>query len=189
MAPPFASTDYNTIIIDSSHLIDRTIKGIDIGLGTIELNNLSASAIASLGGGGGGLTADSVNSSHIINGTIGTEDISDNAITSNKIAIDSINSTHIINGTIGTEDISNNAITTIKIADNVITSNKLQGNSVTTSKIANNTIIAGHLQGNSIITSKILDGNVTEPKLSIALQTKLSSIETRLLALEAAVFP
>ena len=156
MAPPFASTDYNTIIIDSSHIIDRTIKGIDIDLGTIELNNLSASAIASLGGG---------------------------------LTIDSVNSSHIINGTIGTEDISNNAITTIKIADNVITANKLQGNSVTTSKIANNTIIAGHLQGNSIITSKILDGNVTEPKLSIALQTKLSSIETRLLALEAAVFP
>ena len=113
----------------------------------------------------------------------------DTITTKFNLTANSIDSSHIINGTIGTEDISNNAITTNKIADNTITANKLQGNSVTTSKIANNTIIAGHLQGNSIITSKILDGNVTEPKLSIALQTKLSSIETRLLALEAAVFP
>jgi hypothetical protein len=86
MAPPFSSTNYKTTIINSSQIIDREIKGIDIGLATIELNNLSAAAIASLSGGGGGLTENSVNSSHIINGTIGTEDISDNAITGSKIA-------------------------------------------------------------------------------------------------------
>ena len=85
MAPPFSSSNYKTTIINSSQIIDRGIKGIDIGLATIELNNLSAAAIASLSGGGGGLTENSVNSSHIINGTIGTEDISDNAITGNKI--------------------------------------------------------------------------------------------------------
>jgi len=86
MAPPFSSTNYKKTIINSSQIIDRGIKGIDIGLATIELNNLSAAAIASLSGGGGGLTANSVNSSHIINGTIGTVDISDNAITGSKIA-------------------------------------------------------------------------------------------------------
>ena len=86
MAPPFSSSDYKTTIVNSSQIIDRGIKGIDIALATIELNNLSAAAIASLSGGGGGLTENSVNSSHIINGTIGTEDISDNAITGSKIA-------------------------------------------------------------------------------------------------------
>jgi hypothetical protein len=86
MAPPFSSSNYKTTIINSSQIIDRGIKGIDIELATIELNNLSAAAIASLSGGGGGLTENSVNSSHIINGTIGTEDISDNAITGSKIA-------------------------------------------------------------------------------------------------------
>jgi len=91
MAPPFSSSDYRvTTNINSSQIIDRGIKGIDIGLATIELNNLSAAAIASLSGGGGGLTENSVNSSHIINGTIGTVDISDNAITGNKIANNTI---------------------------------------------------------------------------------------------------
>jgi len=90
MAPPFSSSNYETTNINSSQIIDRGIKGIDIELGTIELNNLSAAAIASLSGGGGGLTENSVNSSHIINGTIGTVDISDNAITGNKIANNTI---------------------------------------------------------------------------------------------------
>jgi hypothetical protein len=35
MAPPFSSSDYETTIINSSHIIDRTVKGIDIELGTI----------------------------------------------------------------------------------------------------------------------------------------------------------
>jgi hypothetical protein len=106
MAPPFSSTDYETTIINSSQIKDRGIKGIDIELATIELNNLSAAAIASLSGGGGGLTENSVNSSHIINGTIGTEDISDNAITGSKIANETITSSNILNGTILGTDIS-----------------------------------------------------------------------------------
>jgi len=42
MSSPFSSTDYETTIINSSQIIDRTVKGIDIELGTIEINNLSA---------------------------------------------------------------------------------------------------------------------------------------------------
>lgn len=89
MAPPFSSSDYNTIMIDSSHLIDRSIKGIDIGLGTIELNNLSASAIASLsggGGGGGGSIADnSIQNIKLFDKTIENTKIKDGTITSSLL--------------------------------------------------------------------------------------------------------
>jgi len=105
MPPPFSSTNYDIINIGSSQIIDRGIKGIDIGLATIDISNLSASCIASLSGGGGGLTANSVDSSHIINGSILAEDICNNTITGSKIA----------DGT----------ITGSKIADNTITYNKL----------------------------------------------------------------
>ena len=106
-----------------------------------------------------------------------------------ELTADSINSSHIINGSILATDICNNAITTNKIIDNTVTSNKLQGNIVTTSKIASNTIIATQLQGNCVITSKITNEAVTIQKLSLALQTTLASIETRLLALEAQTHP
>ena len=101
-----------------------------------------------------------------------------------ELTAESINSSHIINGSILATDISNNAITTSKIIDNTVTSNKLQGNSIVTSKIASNTIIATQLQGNCVITSKIADEAVTIQKLSLALQNTLASIETRLAALE-----
>jgi hypothetical protein len=78
MAPPFSSSNYKTSIINSSHIIDRGIKGIDIELGTIELNNLSAAAIASLSGGGGGGPPgpDSVGTSQIINASVTKDDLS-----------------------------------------------------------------------------------------------------------------
>jgi hypothetical protein len=88
MAPPFKSTNYDIINIGSAQIIDRTIKSIDIALGTIDISNLSASCISSLGG--GGLTANSVNSSHIQDGTILGTDIANNTITASNIANNTI---------------------------------------------------------------------------------------------------
>jgi hypothetical protein len=76
MAPPFSSTSYDIINIGSAEIVNRSIRGIDIELATIDISNLSASCIASLSGGGGGLTANSVDSSHIVNRTILGIDIS-----------------------------------------------------------------------------------------------------------------
>jgi hypothetical protein len=61
--------------VGTSQIINGTITTADIALGTIDISNLSASCIASLGG-GGGLTENSVNSSHILDRTILGIDIS-----------------------------------------------------------------------------------------------------------------
>jgi hypothetical protein len=90
MAPPFSSTNYDIINIGSAEIINRSIKAVDIALATIDISNLSASCIASLSGGGGGLTADSVNSSHIIDGSILGTDICNNTITGSNIADNTI---------------------------------------------------------------------------------------------------
>lgn len=44
---------------------------------------------------------------------------------------------------------------------------------------------ATQLAANAVTTAKILDGNVTEAKLSAALQTMLADFESRIAALEA----
>jgi hypothetical protein len=48
MPPPFSSTNYDIINIGSAEIVNRSIKGIDIELATIDISNLSASCIASL---------------------------------------------------------------------------------------------------------------------------------------------
>jgi hypothetical protein len=170
MAPPFSSSNYKTSIINSSHIIDRGIKGIDIELGTIELNNLSAAAIASLsGGGGGGLTANSVNSSHIINGSILAEDISNNTITGSKIAIGTITSSNILDGTILGTDIDNKTITAANIADQTITKYQIADGSITGTQINSSTITESNIADGSITDAKIATGTITYNSLNSSL--------------------
>ena len=77
--------------------------------------------IKSIGGGGGDgeLTADSVDSSHIINGSILSTDICNNTITGSKIASGTITSSNILNGTIHNDDIADNIIGVEKLEEYV----------------------------------------------------------------------
>lgn len=93
------------------------------------------------------------------------------------LTLNSVNSSHIQNGSILGIDICDGTITTSKIADNTITSEQLQGNCVTTSKIPNNTIIESQLQGNCVTETKIFDGAVTQSKLSTALLNRIAELE------------
>jgi hypothetical protein len=106
--------------IDTTQIINGTIRGIDISLGTIDISNLSASCIASLSGGGGGLTANSVDSSHIINGSILTIDICDNAITYEKIAANAVTNTRIAAGAVTHAKLSSDCIQSHNILDRTI---------------------------------------------------------------------
>lgn len=132
------------------------------GTEKIIINDLSVGTINGLpyngSGSGVGLTANSVNSSHIIDGSI-----------------------------LGT-DISVGTITTSNIADNTITKEKLQGNCIVTSKIADNTIIDLHLQGSCVTNTKIQDGAVTQSKLSTALLDRLTALETTLSRFYTGIF-
>ncbi len=94
-----------------------------------------------------------------------------------SLTLNSVNSSHIQNGSILGIDICDGTITTSKIANNTITSEQLQGNCVTTSKIPNNTIIESQLQGNCVTETKIFDGAVTQSKLSTALLNRIAELE------------
>ena len=172
MAPPYSSTGYNAFTlnpnsINSIHIVDGAITAADIGdLGitgadianeTIGLTKLDASLNALINA-IGVIVPDSINSSHIIDGSILTADISNNAITNAKIA-----------------DFS---ITNSKLDDNSIDSRKIIAGSIFGTDIANTQIGVNHLTGlayldlvtsqadNSITTNKIVDLNVTGAKIA-----------------------
>lgn len=98
--------------VGTSQIVDRAIKGIDISLATIELNNLSASCIASLSGGGGGTIADNsiqniklfdktIENTKIKNGTITSSLLDANLTVSNDLTV--INNL-IVNGYIDAQN-------------------------------------------------------------------------------------
>jgi hypothetical protein len=122
----------------------------------IYANDLSINTINGQAYSAGGLTANSVNSSHIINGSILTEDICDNAITNDKIAA--------------------NAVTNTKIANDSITHAKLTGNCVQSHNIVDGTILGTDICNNTITGSKIADGTIPYTKLDATLQTFISNV-------------
>ena len=99
--------------------------------GKIIINDLSVSTINGLpysgsgSGSGVSLTENSVNSSHIQDGSILGTDISEGTITTSNIAIGTITSSNILDGTILGTDICGNTITDANIAEGTITEAKL----------------------------------------------------------------
>ena len=86
---------------------------------------------------------------------IQTGDISNDAITADKIATGAVGGTEIAPDSVGTSELANNAVTNAKMADdsvgqaeiaaNSVGSSELQTNSVRANEIANNTIVDGNL--------------------------------------------
>ena len=77
---------------------------------------------------------------------IGTTNIVDGAVTTDKIADGAVTEDKLGYGAVITTKLSDGAVTSTKIADNVIISNKLVNNSVIADKIANGAVVMSKLE-------------------------------------------
>ena len=85
-------------------------------------------------------------SASIVAGSIGTTELADNSVTSNKIVENAIVEKHIL-------------------ADSV-TESKIKDGAVSTNKIADGAVVADKIGASAVTTGKIADGNVTLAKLA-----------------------
>ena len=123
-------------------------------------------------------TTNFITSSHIVDGSVNTADIANDAVTTDKLA-NSINTeiaantakvtnaTHTGDVTGSTAlTIANNAVTTNKIADGNVTHSKIQDNAVITVKIADGNVTHNKLAVNSVESDNIVNDAVTADKLA-----------------------
>jgi len=82
----------------------------------------------------------------------------------------------ISNGAITTEKLAVDAVTAPKIADNAILDEHINDGAVTTTKLANLAVTDDKLAANSVVTSKILDANVTAGKLAATLDLSAKTV-------------
>lgn len=124
--------------------------------------------IKSIGGGGGDgeLTADSVDSSHIINGSILSTDICNNTITGSNIAVGTITSSNILNGTILETDISNHAITFDKLAYNSVGNTRIINGAVTHEKLSSNCVQSHNIVDGTILGTDICGATITSSNIA-----------------------
>ena len=97
---------------------------------------------------------------------VGTDNIKDVAVTSDKIAKGAVKGRHIEELSIGTDQIMKGAVSSSKIADEAIESRHIEVAAVTGDKIAPGAVTSGKLGQYAVTTGKIADDAVTEEKIA-----------------------
>jgi len=102
-----------------------------------------------------GIANAGVGENQLANGAVTNYKIGFNAINSSQLIANSVNSTHIINGAITSDDLANGAVTNYKIGFNAINSSQLIANSVNSTHIINGAITSDDLANGAVTNYKI----------------------------------
>ena len=91
--------------------------------------------------------------------------ISNDAVTTVKIAAAAVTTAKITDGNVTTAKIADGNVTTAKLADGNVTTAKLADGTITAAKIADGTITTAKIADASVTAAKIADGTITAAKL------------------------
>jgi sugar lactone lactonase YvrE len=107
------------------------------------------------------LSDNAITSEKIADGSITGSDIQNSAIGTTQLGDNTITSAKIVDGTITGSDINNSAIGTTQLADNAVTSAKIIDGTITGSDIQNSAVDTTQLADNAVTSAKIIDGTIT----------------------------
>ena len=96
---------------------------------------------------------------------LGTTQIADNAVTTEKLADESVTTGKLDDGAVTAEKIADSSVDTAKIKENAVTNEKLADQSVDNSKIASDAVTYDKIKNGSVIPDKIGEGAVTTEKI------------------------
>lgn len=114
-----------------------------------------------------------VETSQISDGAVTADKILDGAIITTKLDDGAVTSAKILDGTLTAVDITDGAITTIKVADSAVTMEKIADEAVTTSNIADSAIVTVKLADGSVTSAKVLDGTIAAVDLATGAITSI----------------
>ena len=112
------------------------------------------------------LSAGSVGTSQIANGAVTTDKINDSDVTSGKLASGAVTTAKIADSNVTTGKIADANITTAKIADAQVTTAKIVDANVTTAKLATDAVTTAKITDLNVTTGKIAGDAVTQAKIA-----------------------
>jgi hypothetical protein len=124
----------------------------------------AATVAGKIGGSGAGSTQKA-----IVQGSVGTLDLADDAVTAAKIKDGDVDTIHLANGAVETAKLNTEAVTANELADNAVTEDKILDGAVTEDKLGAAAVVASKLDDDAVETSKIKDEAVTLGKLADSL--------------------
>jgi hypothetical protein len=116
-----------------------------------------------------------ISSRQIVDGTVRTVDLRDNAVTSPKIANATVTADDLGTNSVGTDEIAENAVASSKVAPDSLTAGDLAPNSVTSSEVADQSLTAEDLGPDSVGSSELQAGSVRASELGSIIQVSNST--------------
>jgi hypothetical protein len=113
------------------------------------------------------ITDDAVTTAKIAANAVTATELSAGAVTAGKIAADAITANEIQAGAIGTSELAAGAVVTAKLGAGSVTANELAANSVIAGKIAADAVDAAQIKAGAIQTAKLAAGAVTANELAV----------------------
>ncbi len=102
----------------------------------------------------------SVSSRQIVNGTVRTIDLRDNAVSSPKIADATVSANDLGSDSVGSDEIAKDAVNSDEIAKDAVKSDEIAENAVTSAEVAPDSLTAGDLASNSVTSPEIADQTI-----------------------------
>lgn len=106
-----------------------------------------------------------VRSAQIVNGTVRTVDLRDNAVQSNKVADATITADDLDTDSVGTDEIAKDAVKADEIAKDAVNTDEIAENAVASPEVAPDSLTAGDLAANSVTSSEVADQSLTQDDL------------------------
>jgi hypothetical protein len=111
-----------------------------------------------------------VRSAQIVDGTVRTVDLRDNAVTSPKIADATVTAADLGTDSVGSDEIAKDAVKSDEIADNAVTSSEVAPDSLTVGDLASNSVSSLEIDNQTINSNDIGPNAVNADELSVVVQ-------------------
>lgn len=111
-----------------------------------------------------------VRSAQIVDGTVRTVDLRDNAVNSPKIADAAVTADDLGTDSVGSDEIAKDAVKSDEIADNAVTSSEVAPDSLTAGDLASNSVTSPEIADQTINSNDIGPNAVNADELSVVIQ-------------------
>lgn len=112
----------------------------------------------------------SVSSRQIVNGTVRTIDLRDNAVSSPKIADATVSVNDLGTDSVGSDEIAKDAVNSDEIAENAVASSEVAPDSLTAGDLASNSVTSPEIADQTINSNDIGPNAVNADELSVVIQ-------------------
>lgn len=112
----------------------------------------------------------SVSSRQIVDGTVRTVDLRDNAVNSPKIANATVTADDLGPNAVGSDEIAKDAVNSDEIAENAVASSEVAPDSLTASDLASNSVTSPEIADQTINSNDIGPNAVNADELSVVIQ-------------------